>query len=77
MAGNKQNAEIAGVTASAEVDLQAAATEGEGGAPVVAAQDAAADTEVVDLEAALGGGIRKAPAVVAALEEAEAAESSY
>jgi hypothetical protein len=25
----------------------------------------------------LGGGIRKAPAVVAALEEAEAAESSY
>jgi len=77
MAGNKQNAEIAGVTASAEVDLQAAATEGEEGAPVVAAQDAAADTEVVDLEAALGGGIRKAPAVVAALEEAEAAESSY
>jgi small subunit ribosomal protein S2 len=28
----------------------------------------------VDLEAALGGGIRKAPAVVAALDEAEVAE---
>ncbi|HEY6449008.1 MAG TPA: 30S ribosomal protein S2 [Acidobacteriaceae bacterium] len=31
----------------------------------------------VDLEAALGGGIRKAPAIVAALDEAEAAESGY
>jgi small subunit ribosomal protein S2 len=30
--------------------------------------------EEVDLEAALGGGIRKAPAVVAALDEAEVAE---
>jgi small subunit ribosomal protein S2 len=29
--------------------------------------------EVVDLEAALGGGIRKAPAAVAALDEAEVA----
>ena len=34
-------------------------------------------TEEVDLEAALGGGIRKAPAIVAALDEAEAAESGY
>jgi small subunit ribosomal protein S2 len=34
----------------------------------------AAPVEEVDLEAALGGGIRKAPAVVAALEEAEVAE---
>jgi small subunit ribosomal protein S2 len=34
----------------------------------------AASVEEVDLEAALGGGIRKAPAVVAALEEAEVAE---
>jgi len=77
MAGDKQHAEIAGVTASADVDLQAGAAEGEEAAPVVAGEDAAAETEVVDLEAALGGGIRKAPAVVAALEEAEAAESSY
>jgi small subunit ribosomal protein S2 len=77
MAGDKQHAEIAGVTASAEVNLQAVAAEGEEGVPVVASDDATAETEVVDLEAALGGGIRKAPAVVAALEEAEAAESSY
>jgi small subunit ribosomal protein S2 len=34
----------------------------------------AASTEDVDLEAALGGGIRKAPAAVAALDEAEVAE---
>ena len=34
----------------------------------------AAPAEEVDLEAALGGGIRKAPAAVAALDEAEAAE---
>ena len=77
MAGNKQNAEIAGVTADSQVELQAAAADGEEGAPVVAAEEPVAETEVVDLEAALGGGIRKAPAVVAALEEAEAAESSY
>ncbi len=77
MGGNKQNAEIAGVTADSQVELQAAAADGEEGAPVVAAEEPVAETEVVDLEAALGGGIRKAPAVVAALEEAEAAESSY
>src|SRR6202046_1389801 len=34
----------------------------------------AASVEEVDLEAALGGGIRKAPAAVAALDEAEVAE---
>jgi small subunit ribosomal protein S2 len=39
----------------------------------VVAVDAAA-VEEVDLEAALGGGIRKAPAAVAALDEAEVAE---
>ena len=37
------------------------------------AAPAEAEAEVVDLEAALGGGIRKAPAVVAALDEAEVA----
>jgi small subunit ribosomal protein S2 len=77
MAGDKQHAEIAGVTADSNVDLQAGAEDGEEGEPVLASDDAGADNEVVDLEAALGGGIRKAPAVVAALEEAEAAESSY
>jgi small subunit ribosomal protein S2 len=45
--------------------------------PVAAAVEAVvaevAPAEEVDLEAALGGGIRKAPAVVAALDEAEAA----
>ncbi|MGB7546169.1 MAG: 30S ribosomal protein S2 [Terracidiphilus sp.] len=35
----------------------------------------AAPAEVVDLEAALGGGIRKAPAAVAALDEVEVAEA--
>ncbi|MGC2162008.1 MAG: 30S ribosomal protein S2 [Silvibacterium sp.] len=70
MAGDKQSAEIAGVTA----DIQAGAEES--GTEAVATDDATGDGEVVDLEAALGGGIRKAPAIVAALEEAEAAESS-
>jgi small subunit ribosomal protein S2 len=60
--------EMAGVTG----DLQAAA-DGEA-APAEAAAEPDAD---VDLEAALGGGIRKAPAIVAALDEAEAAESGY
>jgi small subunit ribosomal protein S2 len=70
MAGDKQSAEIAGVTA----DIQAGA---EDGSAEPAADEQAGDTDVVDLEAALGGGIRKAPAIVAALEEAEAAESSF
>jgi small subunit ribosomal protein S2 len=66
-------AEVAGVTS----DLQAVA-EAEPVAAEAAAPEAEAEPiEVVDLEAALGGGIRKAPAIVAALEEAEAAESSY
>jgi small subunit ribosomal protein S2 len=44
-------------------------------AAVVAEEAAPAEpeAEVVDLEAVLGGGIRKAPAAVAALDEAEAA----
>ena len=70
MAGDKQSAEIAGVTA----DIQASAEEGS--TEAAATDEQAGDVDVVDLEAALGGGIRKAPAIVAALEEAEAAESS-
>lgn len=35
----------------------------------------AAEPEVVDLEAALGGGIRKAPAAITAVDETEVAES--
>jgi len=66
-------AAAAGVTS----DLQAVA-EGEPVAVEAAAPEAEAEPiEVVDLEAALGGGIRKAPAIVAALDEAEAAESGY
>jgi small subunit ribosomal protein S2 len=38
---------------------------------------ASAEPEDVDLEAALGGGIRKAPAAVAALDEAEVAEGAF
>jgi small subunit ribosomal protein S2 len=59
-----------GVTA----DLQGVA-EGEPGAEGVPVEGET--SEEVDLEAALGGGIRKAPAIVAALDEAEAAESGY
>ncbi len=48
--------------------------------PVAAAEEAVAEeaavAEEVDLEAALGGGIRKAPAAVAALDEAEVAEGA-
>ncbi len=65
-------AEAAGVTS----DLQAVA-EVEPGAAAAAPEPEPEVAEVVDLEAALGGGIRKAPAIVAALEEAEAAESGY
>jgi small subunit ribosomal protein S2 len=43
-------------------------------APEPVAVAAAAEPDEVDLEAALGGGIRKAPAVVAALDEAQVAE---
>jgi len=68
MAGDKQSAEIAGVTA----DIQAGAEEGS----AEAAGEQSTENDEVDLEAALGGGIRKAPAIVAALDEAEAAESS-
>jgi small subunit ribosomal protein S2 len=41
-----------------------------------AVAEEAAPAEEVDLEAALGGGIRKAPAAVAALDEAEVAEGA-
>jgi small subunit ribosomal protein S2 len=61
-----------------EAATEAVSTEA---APVVApveavAVEAAPVEEVVDLEAAMGGGIRKAPAAVAAQDEAEAAQAS-
>jgi small subunit ribosomal protein S2 len=42
----------------------------------VVAEAAPAEPEEVDLEAALGGGIRKAPAAVAVLDEADVAEGA-
>ncbi|HKR27197.1 MAG TPA: 30S ribosomal protein S2 [Acidobacteriaceae bacterium] len=65
--GDKQFVgELAGVAAE-----PGATPEGE------AAAEPAPESEDLDLEAALGGGIRKAPAIVAALDEAEAAETGY
>jgi small subunit ribosomal protein S2 len=43
----------------------------------VAVEAEVAPVEEVDLEAALGGGIRKAPAAVAALDEAQVAEGGH
>src|SRR6202007_1348947 len=60
MAGDKQNIEIAGVSAVDQVDDQAGAEGMEG----TTAADSTGDNDVVDLEAVVGGGIRKAPAVV-------------
>jgi small subunit ribosomal protein S2 len=42
----------------------------------IAAEEAPAEVEEVDLEAVLGGGIRKAPAAVLSLDEAEAAAAA-
>jgi small subunit ribosomal protein S2 len=70
MVGDKQAAEIAGISAGAEGEAA------EQGAVEASAEAETGEGEDVDLEAVLGGGIRKAPAIVAALEEAEAAESS-
>jgi small subunit ribosomal protein S2 len=57
-------------------DMAGVASDGEV-APEAEAAAAPEPEGDVDLEAALGGGIRKAPAIVAALDEAEAAESGY
>ena len=70
MAGDKQFVDVAGVSADP------AAGEGESGT-VEGIEATAGEEEEVDLEAALGGGIRKAPAAVTTLDEAEAAESSF
>jgi len=71
MAGDKRSADISGISATSEEGAEEAAAES---SAEPASEDG--DNDVLDLEAALGGGIRKAPAIVAALEEAEAAESS-
>ena len=69
MAGDKRASE-AGVTADEQ--LEAAPVEVAG--LEAGADDSAGDGEVVDLEAALGGGIRKAPGVITAVDEPETAE---
>ena len=69
MAGDKRASE-AGVTADAQ--LEAAPVEVTG--LEAGADESAGDGEVVDLEAALGGGIRKAPGVITAVDEPETAE---
>jgi small subunit ribosomal protein S2 len=74
MANDKQFVEVAGVSSTTQVEEpQAEAAENVEAAAT--ATDAPAEPEVVDLEAALGGGIRKAPAAITAIDEAEAAES--
>ena len=67
---NDKRASEAGVTADAQ--LEAAPVEVAG--LEAGADEAAGETEVVDLEAALGGGIRKAPGVITAVDEPEVAE---
>jgi small subunit ribosomal protein S2 len=71
MAGDKR-ASDAGVTADEQLEAAPVEVAGlEAGADEPAAE---AEAEVVDLEAALGGGIRKAPGVIAAIDEPEIAE---
>jgi small subunit ribosomal protein S2 len=71
MAGDKRAAD-AGVSADAELEAAPAEVAGlEAGA-----DEPAGDAEVVDLDAVLGGGIRKAPGVIAAIDEPEVAEQS-
>jgi len=77
MSGDKQQAELAGVTANAdEAAADGAATAAD--SFNAAKYDPELADEDVDLEQALGGGIRKAPAAVSAIAdepEATAAES--
>ena len=74
IANDKQFIEVAGVSSVTKLEEPQEAVLGHVEA-VSAAPDAAAEPEVVDLEAALGGGIRKAPAAITAGDEPEAAES--
>jgi small subunit ribosomal protein S2 len=69
MAGDKRAAD-AGVTADEQ--LEAAPVEASG--LEAGADEPSGDGEEVDLEAALGGGIRKAPGAIASVDEPEVAE---
>ena len=72
MAGDKQYIEIAGVSASTPAEAPIEASSLESGANEYAGEDEAEGD--VDLEAVLGGGIRKAPAAVTTLDEPEAVQ---
>jgi len=73
MATDKQYVEVAGVSSQEQVEEKPEAGPLEG----IQAGALESPEEEVDLEAALGGGIRKSPATVSALDDAEAAESSF
>jgi small subunit ribosomal protein S2 len=72
---DKQYVEVAGVKATPEV---AAPVESESSyVPGTGEEDSAGeDTDVVDVEAALGGGIRKLPTAAAAVEEPEPVQAA-
>jgi small subunit ribosomal protein S2 len=67
---------LVGDKAFAEVQPAPVEAEVETAAVVVAPEAAAVSDEPVDMEAVLGGGIRKAPAAVAVLEADEPAEGA-
>ncbi|MEO6965479.1 MAG: 30S ribosomal protein S2, partial [Acidobacteriaceae bacterium] len=72
MSGDKEQAELAGVSAS-EADGATEATEGVSDGFDTAKYDPELADDAVDLEQVLGGGIRKAPTAVSATDEPEAA----
>ena len=72
MATDKQYVEVAGVSADEPSEEKPEGGEVEG----IQAGALESPDEEVDLEAALGGVIRKSPATVSTLDDAEAAESS-
>jgi small subunit ribosomal protein S2 len=73
MATDKQYVEVAGVSTEEQVDEKPEAGTVEG----IQAGALESPEEEVDLAAALGGVIRKSPATVSTLDDAEAAESSF
>ncbi len=73
---NDKRASEAGVSAGVSADEQLEAAPVEVAGLEAGADEPAVDSEVVDLEAALGGGIRKAPGVITSVDEPEAAEST-
>jgi len=75
MANDKQFIEVAGVSTTTQAEDVKPEALPNADAVSAASETAAAEPDVVDLEAALGGGIRKAPAAITSLDDTEAAES--